>query len=204
MCGRRRRVAARRRCPARTMSTPWCVRGSCCVLRVVLLPPVRAPAVMVADLPPLPWPTLVVVVSLQAPRSERNFVAHNRREATEVAVAKESAGEAEAELHEHFGQVPDYLLKRQEKWNVAEEKRIAQLPDKDCPPGMSLMPDEERQETLNVLLKSQGVAKDQLRRMPLVVETQGQVRRKNELDAKLKEIEEAIVIFSREKVFVKD
>ena len=91
-------------------------------------------------------------------------------------------------------------MKRRQEWDEEEDVRQANMPDKDCPPGMSLMPEGERLETLAVLTRSQETAKDTLRRMPLVIETQGQVRRKNELDAKLKEIEDAIVIFSREKV----
>lgn len=40
-------------------------------------------------------------------------------------------------------------------------------------------------------------------RMPLVVETRTQIKRKETLEAKLSEVEDAIRIFSRPKVFVK-
>ena len=42
----------------------------------------------------------------------------------------------------------------------------------------------------------------QISRLPLKIETLGQVRRKTELEAKLKEIEDAIIIFSKDKVFI--
>lgn len=45
--------------------------------------------------------------------------------------------------------------------------------------------------------------RQQLMRMPLVVETRTQIKRKETLEAKLSEVEDAIRIFSRPKVFVK-
>lgn len=42
----------------------------------------------------------------------------------------------------------------------------------------------------------------QIFRLPLKIETMGQVKRKAELEAKLKEIEGAIEIFSRDKVYI--
>ncbi len=44
----------------------------------------------------------------------------------------------------------------------------------------------------------------QIGRLPLKIETLGQVKRKTELEAKLKEIEDAIAIFSKEKVYIAD
>ena len=141
---------------------------------------------------------------MQAERSNENFVSRNRKGAQETQLKPEAAAATSPKggkaLHEDFGKMPNYLLKRRQEWDEEEDVRQANMPDKDCPPGMSLMPEGERLETLAVLTRSQETAKDTLRRMPLVIETQGQVRRKNELDAKLKEIEDAIVIFSREKV----
>lgn len=48
-------------------------------------------------------------------------------------------------------QVPDYLLSRQEEWERDEERRRADAPDPSCPPGMTLMPEEERLATLKML-----------------------------------------------------
>lgn len=42
----------------------------------------------------------------------------------------------------------------------------------------------------------------QISRLPLKIETMGQVKRKTELEAKLKEIEDAIEIFSKDKVYI--
>lgn len=48
-------------------------------------------------------------------------------------------------------QVPDYLLSRQEEWERDEERRKAEAPDPSCPPGMKVMPEEERLSTLKLL-----------------------------------------------------
>ena len=48
-------------------------------------------------------------------------------------------------------QVPDYLVSRQEEWEREEARRKAEAPDPSCPPGMKLMPEEDRLQTLRQL-----------------------------------------------------
>ena len=50
-----------------------------------------------------------------------------------------------------FFKVPDYLVSRQEEWEREAERRRAEAPDPSCPPGMKLMPEEERLKTLGLL-----------------------------------------------------
>ena len=104
--------------------------------------------------------------------------------------------------HKHYGQVPAYILTRKEQWAKEELTRRANLPDPACPRGMKLMVEADRVETLKVLRESQEEAQKQLSSLPLHVETPGQVRKKNLLEAKMKEIEDAILIFDRPKVFI--
>jgi len=75
-------------------------------------------------------------------------------------------------------------------------------PDEDCPTGMQLMPDHERLETLQILQTSLDDAKNTLFRMPLTVQTITATKKKNALEAKLREIEDAMKIFSRPKVYI--
>lgn len=49
------------------------------------------------------------------------------------------------------GQVPEYLVSRQEEWERDAERRKAEAPDPSCPPGMKLMPEEDRLQTLKQL-----------------------------------------------------
>jgi hypothetical protein len=67
---------------------------------------------------------------------------------------------------------------------------------------MTLMPESERLETLKVLNESETLTKNELFAMPLTVETLAQKKKKNALEAKLKEIEDAVKIFNRPKVFI--
>ena len=85
---------------------------------------------------------------------------------------------------------------------MEEEQRRIEAGDPNCPPGMRMMPEAERLETLQALKKSEAEGKRQLMQLPLRVETASQQKKKAELEGKMKEIEEAIVIFSREKVFI--
>jgi Calmodulin-binding len=59
--------------------------------------------------------------------------------------------------------VPAYLLKRRASEAKAEAERIATLPDPDAPPGMKLMSEEERLETLQRLQECGAEAQKQVR-----------------------------------------
>lgn len=45
------------------------------------------------------------------------------------------------------------LQERQQQWKVAEKERIASLPDPTIPEGHSLMPEDDRLKTFNMLKK---------------------------------------------------
>ena len=139
----------------------------------------------------------------QAPRSQTNFLDANAREIIHAAPVRRDSAPEESK-HKDFGAVPAYLQKRKAMQAEEEAYRIATAPDPDCPPGMMLMPEEERLETLRVLQATLDDVKGQLQRLPLTIETPSQIRRQNALEAKFKEVEDAVKIFSRPKVFVRD
>lgn len=142
-----------------------------------------------------------------APRSDTNFISSNRSNADQLAppdkkTERQKKFEKSAK-HDNFGKVPDYIEQRKAKWAAEKEEMKKRMPDPNCPPGMKLMPDEERMETLEVLLQSRTEALKQLQHMPFIVETPSATRKKLALEDKLKEIEDAVALFSRTKVFVK-
>ena len=53
-----------------------------------------------------------------------------------------------------------------------------------------------------MLSESEQITKSELFSMPLTVQTLGMKKKKNALEAKLKEIEDAVKIFNRPKVFI--
>ena len=116
--------------------------------------------------------------------------------------------------------VQQLLLKaRKQQWARDEDQKRINQPDPDCPPGrlfnletfpsafvsgMVLIDEEERLETLAILQDNYAKAQKELSRMPLQIETQGQKKRQTLLEGKLQELEGALKIFSRKKVYVKD
>ena len=102
----------------------------------------------------------------------------------------------------NYGKVPDYLQQRNAQWEEEKEERKRRAPDPNCPPGMKLMPESERLETLEVLHQSKTEAMKQLQAMPFVIETPSLKRKQSQLEDKLREIEHAIGLFSKTKVFV--
>lgn len=141
--------------------------------------------------------------ALLAPRTQTNFLSANAREIIHAEPVRRES-KVEEKKHKEFGKVPNYLQNRKAQWAAREAERISNAPDPDCPPGMSLMPEGERLETLRVLRATLDDVKGQIQRLPLTIETPSQIRRKNALDAKFKEVEDAIKIFSRNKVFVRE
>ncbi|KAF0688412.1 Aste57867_19968 [Aphanomyces stellatus] len=110
--------------------------------------------------------------------------------------------DAEARRHRSFGEVPAYIRARKAAWAKEEEERRMNLPDPDCPPGMILMPEEERLATLATLRDNYEQARRQMQALPLRIETLSQIRRKNAVEAQMMEIEDAIKVFDKPKVFM--
>lgn len=120
-----------------------------------------------------------------------------------IAAEKLAAKRQESEKRYRRGKVPKYLKNRQEQWKQDEARRIANTPDPSIPPGHTLMPREERLQTLASLEKNHEELVTQLNALPVRVDTLRVKTKKSELEKKLVEIEDAIKIFSRPKVFVK-
>jgi len=136
-------------------------------------------------------------------RPVKNFVADN----TDVNKHVKKAKEAEEETHflerEDFGKVPDYLIKR--RLEMAEKKALEQARTESAkiPTGMRIMPEEEKAETLTFLETNKLNVEASLQHLPLVVETPSMKRKEKNLREKLKQIENAINIFSKPVVYVK-
>jgi hypothetical protein len=105
-------------------------------------------------------------------------------------------------VHEDFGRVPEYLEERKARWAAEEKEERRRRPDPNCPPGMCLMSEEERCDTLDTLQASKNESLVQLRHLPFVVETPTMKKRQEFLEGKLREIDNAIAIFSKKKVYV--
>ncbi|KFP56236.1 Enkurin domain-containing protein 1, partial [Cathartes aura] len=144
-----------------------------------------------------------------------DFVKHNARNAKRAPLRRSQSLQALAELLEQKhreqeeynakqkGHVPQYLLERKELWRRQREERLRNLPDPDTPPGHTMMPEGQRLETLGNLKQSQEQLIKDLVMLPVRADNLSMQKRRVELERKLSQIEEAIKIFSRPKVFIK-
>ncbi|KAK1194810.1 ENKD1 protein, partial [Pygoscelis papua] len=144
-----------------------------------------------------------------------DFIKHNARNAKRAPLRRSQSLQALAELLEQKhreqeeynakqkGHVPQYLLERKELWRRQMEERLRNLPDPDTPPGHTMMSEGQRLETLSNLKQSQEQLIKDLVMLPVRADTLSMQKRRVELERKLSQIEEAIKIFSRPKVFIK-
>ena len=147
-------------------------------------------------------------VSVFKPRTQDNWIAKNK-DAAEKMQARATFSTSEkskqnAAVHESFGQVPKYLQQRKQEWENEKEEAARRAPDPNCPKGMKLMAEDERLQTLEVLKTSRDEAMNQLARMPFILETPTAKRKHSELELKLKEIDAALMLFSKQKVYIAD
>ncbi|BFZ02734.1 hypothetical protein BsWGS_05773 [Bradybaena similaris] len=105
--------------------------------------------------------------------------------------------------HHEKGKVPGYLSKRKQQWQKDEEDRVANTPDPTMPVGHRLLPESERKETLDLLLKKQDEVIGQIQRLPIGADTVRVKQQRQSLEKQLVEVEEAVKIFSRPKVFIR-
>lgn len=111
---------------------------------------------------------------------------------------------APAPKHSEYGQVPSYLKDRKDTWNAQAEAIAAKAKETEgCPAGHKLMPDAERLETLTLLKSSMDEAHIALSQIKFTSDAPSTVKRRNELEIKIKKMEDAIQVFSRPRVFVK-
>ncbi|KAI8825081.1 calmodulin-binding-domain-containing protein [Fimicolochytrium jonesii] len=135
--------------------------------------------------------------------SSKNYISINSTKAKKAEPRAPPAAEPHVvERKTRNGEIPKYLVNRKMEWAQQELDRLNKLEEDKIPPGMMVVPDEDKQRTLRSLRQKQDQLMDQLARFPVVTETLGMQRRKAIIEAQLKEIEEAIETFSRKVVFV--
>ncbi|XP_072289147.1 enkurin domain-containing protein 1 [Eucyclogobius newberryi] len=136
-----------------------------------------------------------------------NFINHNAKAAGKTVLRRSqslSSLRVKPVPSAVKGQVPQYLQERKEQWRREEEERRRRAPDPSAPAGHTLMPESERQETLKSLKESHRSLVTELLSLPLKADNLSLQMRKAHLDCRLSELEEAIKIFCRDKVYVKN
>mmetsp|Transcript_20321 Transcript_20321/g.47485 ORF Transcript_20321/g.47485 Transcript_20321/m.47485 type:complete len:339 (+) Transcript_20321:24-1040(+) len=137
--------------------------------------------------------------------SAKNFVLDNFQAAPAAyrPPPEKKVSKQDKHLASHVqGKVPDYLKDR--KMEIEERKRREALAARppDAPPGLRLLPNDERQETLAALNSKKAELEKQYSQLSMTSTTVSANQRRKGLDDQLREVEGAIAIFSKTKVFV--
>ncbi|CAH8606357.1 unnamed protein product [Schistosoma margrebowiei] len=101
------------------------------------------------------------------------------------------------------GVIPPYLIKMKQKEKERIQKELENQPDPDQPPGHQRMPEEERLNTLELLNKAHTQLSEEFSHLPVRMDTLRIRSRRAEIESRLSELEQAIEIFSKPKVFIK-
>lgn len=116
---------------------------------------------------------------------------------------KPPGGEAfERHRHKSFGKIPAYITNRRAKIEREEQERLEREANAPPAPGLVLLADSERLETLKILEENESTERDKLRNIPFSMNATRAARLREEIEYKLMEIEKAKAIFSKDKVFV--
>jgi hypothetical protein len=99
--------------------------------------------------------------------------------------------------------VPKYLQEMKMKAKLIKDFEKKKEEEKNYPKGTKLLSEEERIFTLKKLIESKKELENMVTKLPIILDSIGAKNRQNKLFKELDEIEQAIVTFSKNKVFVK-
>jgi hypothetical protein len=96
------------------------------------------------------------------------------------------------------GEIPGYVAQRKE--DMIREKNTPQ--EARCPPGMRLLTDGEKAESISNLSAQKDEIEQTLAHAPLVIESQSLLRKHREMEDQLREIDNSVEQLKRKYVFV--
>ena len=135
-----------------------------------------------------------------------NFIMKNIKKAcddkSQIQRPQTAASEFGGENYKSKGKIPQYLLDRKEEWKQKEVEKQRKEDLKRIPPGTKLLPEDERLTTLDQLRITKREIENTLESLPISMRTMALRNKKLDLESKLKEVETAITLFSKENVFV--
>ena len=113
-----------------------------------------------------------------------------------------SSSSSNSRRHKSYGKVPSYITRRRAK--IAEFEEEQRRRDETAPPepGLVLLEESERIKTLDILKASELEARYELSNIPFSMNPARAGKLREAISFRLKEIEDAILVFSKERVFV--
>lgn len=140
--------------------------------------------------------------------AKENFVEANKAKTLEFSAKAPTSTNAREKPIKYktterpAGQIPKYLIERKIEMDVAKAMKEDEERRKHA--GPEAMPEEERLSTLRELEVQKGLALKELNSIPISkLQLQGYQKKAKDLEAKLGEIENAIILFSRKVVYIK-
>jgi len=150
--------------------------------------------------PPLPKPDSA---SYSLARLDKNYIQENARQVMDAVGWSDPSKEFISYTErDDYGKVPQYLLERKVELALEADQKRAAIKKQDAPDGMTVMSEEDRLRTLQSLRENGDKIVNELNMFPLTVDTFSQRQRKSLLENKLKQIDQAFVIFSRKIVYI--
>jgi len=132
---------------------------------------------------------------------KKDYLSLNKQKARETKRVKEKE-EIDFLAKKDYGKIPSYITKRKIEWAEKEEQKRLEADRMKIPPGMKLMSEKERVETLTLLKDNASKLEDALGKMSITSDTLKTRQRKAELREKLQEVDSAVKLFSKKHVFV--
>jgi hypothetical protein len=139
-------------------------------------------------------------------RQGRDFVSENKLGAVApIRPPRQGSQADDGEKYlkkKDFGRVPTYLLERKLELVEQHEAELKAREAALIPAGMRLLSEEERVETLFALQRNKAEVQKAIQALPLRIETHSQIRWRDDLERRMREVDEGIKVFSRPKVLI--
>ena len=137
---------------------------------------------------------------------KKNFVLENKKilsDKIKIPSHVKPPKPKENPFHKSYGKTPKYIqnMRIAQEFKKEIENKIKE--EKNYPKGTRLLSENERIKTLNGLNESKKELLEQIEKLPISMRTVAVNHKRDELFKKLDEIEDAIKMFERKKVFVK-
>jgi len=141
--------------------------------------------------------------SAKGNKDKKNYIQDNKNKIHEIQ-PKQAKTQEQPSTHKNFGKVPEYLQKYKTESEGKKEQEKKTAEEAKYPKGTRLLSEEERVSTLSQLQDTRKDLVNMLEKFPITMKTMSIQKKKEELEKKLGDIEEAIKTFSRKQVFIKD
>jgi len=138
----------------------------------------------------------------QREQDKKDYLSLNKQKARDAGKRIKEKEEMDFLAKKDYGKIPSYITKRKIEWAEKAEQERIEADRMKIPPGMKLMSEKERVETLTLLKDNASKLEDALGKMSITSDTLKTRQRKAELREKLQEVDSAVKLFSKKHVFV--